>query len=118
MELGDFTLIAGRNNIGKTYLVYTLYGFLKMWKEMLAGEYSCMKEWNKLGSDNIHRASGCHLHPGVIGCLDGAEREHIDGSGGLLPVYQSVLPFHSFIIPLSRISCMSMSRCKRHNEKL
>lgn len=33
MELGDFTIIAGRNNTGKTYLVYTLYGFLKEWRE-------------------------------------------------------------------------------------
>lgn len=33
LELGDLTIIAGRNNTGKTYLVYTLYGFLKMWKE-------------------------------------------------------------------------------------
>ena len=32
LELGDFTLIAGRNNTGKTYIVYTMYGFLKMWQ--------------------------------------------------------------------------------------
>ncbi|MCY4263019.1 MAG: AAA family ATPase, partial [Candidatus Dadabacteria bacterium] len=37
-ELGDFTLIAGRNNTGKTFLVYTLYGFLKMWKQWPAIE--------------------------------------------------------------------------------
>ena len=30
IELGDLTIIAGRNNTGKTYLVYTLYGFLKI----------------------------------------------------------------------------------------
>ncbi len=30
LELGDLTIIAGRNNTGKTYVVYTLYGFLKM----------------------------------------------------------------------------------------
>ena len=30
MELGDLTIVAGRNNTGKTYLAYTLYGFLKM----------------------------------------------------------------------------------------
>lgn len=35
LELGDLTIIAGRNNTGKTYLVYTLYGFLKTWKEWL-----------------------------------------------------------------------------------
>ena len=33
LELGDFTIIAGRNNTGKTYIAYTLYGFLKMYRE-------------------------------------------------------------------------------------
>ena len=31
LELGDLTVIAGHNNTGKTYLAYTLYGFLKQW---------------------------------------------------------------------------------------
>lgn len=31
LELGRITIIAGRNNTGKTYLAYTLYGFLKQW---------------------------------------------------------------------------------------
>ena len=35
LELGDLTVIAGRNNTGKTYIVYSLYGFLKMWGEFL-----------------------------------------------------------------------------------
>lgn len=35
LELGDLTIIAGQNNTGKTYLVYTLYGFLRMWQESL-----------------------------------------------------------------------------------
>ena len=29
LELGDLTIIAGRNNTGKTYVAYTLYGFLQ-----------------------------------------------------------------------------------------
>ena len=32
ISLGDLTIIAGRNNTGKTYLVYALYGFLKQWE--------------------------------------------------------------------------------------
>ncbi len=32
LELGDLTIIAGRNNTGKTYLVYALYGLLKTWQ--------------------------------------------------------------------------------------
>ena len=35
LELGALTVIAGRNNTGKTYLVYTLYGFLKAWENWL-----------------------------------------------------------------------------------
>ena len=31
LELGDLTIIAGRNNTGKTYVAYTLYGFLAPW---------------------------------------------------------------------------------------
>ena len=30
MRLGQLTVIAGENNVGKTYLVYALYGFLQM----------------------------------------------------------------------------------------
>ncbi|MDE0123385.1 MAG: AAA family ATPase [Bryobacterales bacterium] len=33
MELGDLTIIAGHNNTGKTYLAYSIYGFLKSWNQ-------------------------------------------------------------------------------------
>ena len=33
LELGDLTVIAGRNNTGKTYIAYTLYAFLKLYEE-------------------------------------------------------------------------------------
>ena len=32
LELGDLTIVAGRNNTGKTYMAYALYGFLKRWE--------------------------------------------------------------------------------------
>lgn len=32
LELGRLTLIAGLNNTGKTYISYSLYGFLKTWR--------------------------------------------------------------------------------------
>ena len=32
LEPGDLTILAGRNNTGKTYLAYSLYGFLKSWR--------------------------------------------------------------------------------------
>ena len=38
LEIGDLTIIAGHNNTGKTYLVYTLYGFLKGFRELLLGK--------------------------------------------------------------------------------
>ena len=32
LQLGRLTVIAGRNNTGKTYIAYSLYGFLKTWQ--------------------------------------------------------------------------------------
>ena len=38
LELGDLTIIAGRNNTGKTYMVYALYGFLKSLKGLYVAD--------------------------------------------------------------------------------
>ncbi len=35
LELGDLTIIAGRNNTGKTYVAYALYGFLQKWSSTI-----------------------------------------------------------------------------------
>jgi predicted ATPase len=32
-ELGNITIICGKNNTGKTYATYALYGFLEFWKD-------------------------------------------------------------------------------------
>ena len=45
LDLGDLTVIAGRNNTGKTYLVYTLYGFLKMSKQSTRFSYDLGPEF-------------------------------------------------------------------------
>ncbi|MDE0285754.1 MAG: AAA family ATPase [Gammaproteobacteria bacterium] len=47
LELGDLTIIAGQNNTGKTYLVYTLYGFLKY-----INEPSHWYSLQEIGGDN------------------------------------------------------------------
>ena len=52
LELGDLTIIAGRNNTGKTYVAYALYGFLKAWSVRI-GEESPLsrgqkREWKSL----------------------------------------------------------------------
>lgn len=33
IELGDLTIICGKNNTGKTYASYAIYGFLEYWQE-------------------------------------------------------------------------------------
>lgn len=37
LELGDLTIVAGRNNTGKTYIAHALYGFLKKIPEITLG---------------------------------------------------------------------------------
>ena len=39
-ELGELTLICGRNNTGKTYATYALFGFLWHWRHLLEVEVS------------------------------------------------------------------------------
>ena len=34
-SLGDFTIICGSNNTGKTYATYALFGFLWQWRRFL-----------------------------------------------------------------------------------
>jgi hypothetical protein len=36
IEVGDFTIICGKNNTGKTYATYALYGFLRSWRRLNA----------------------------------------------------------------------------------
>lgn len=47
LELGDLTIITGRNNTGKTYMVYTLYGFLRDFNELA---YDIMNDWSTNGN--------------------------------------------------------------------
>jgi predicted ATPase len=37
-ELGDFTIICGENNTGKTYATYALFGFLYTWRSFFEME--------------------------------------------------------------------------------
>ncbi len=38
LTLGDFTIICGGNNTGKTYATYALFGFLLTWRQMVSLE--------------------------------------------------------------------------------
>ncbi|MBC2592836.1 AAA family ATPase [Ruficoccus amylovorans] len=35
LDLANFTVICGKNNSGKTYVTYAIYGFLKLWKNYI-----------------------------------------------------------------------------------
>ena len=35
VSLNDFTLICGQNNTGKTYITYSIYGFLHNWSSLI-----------------------------------------------------------------------------------
>lgn len=47
LKLGDLTIITGRNNTGKTYVVYTLYGFLRDFADM---SFEIMADWGANGT--------------------------------------------------------------------
>ena len=35
LELANLTVVCGMNNTGKTYLTYTIYGFLQNWRQFI-----------------------------------------------------------------------------------
>ena len=35
VSLNEFTLICGENNTGKTYITYSIYGFLNLWNDLI-----------------------------------------------------------------------------------
>ena len=57
LELGDLTIIAGRNNTGKTYLAYALYGFLKRWEWSPEAIVRLMREAGLAGVDSMAAAA-------------------------------------------------------------
>ena len=53
-SLGDFTIICGGNNTGKTYATYALFGFLDTWRRLLTWPTFGLKEKiNQLLSDGV-----------------------------------------------------------------
>ncbi len=42
VEIGDLTIVSGKNNTGKTYINYAIFGFLKNWKNLC--DFSIHKE--------------------------------------------------------------------------
>ena len=53
LRLGDLTIIAGRNNTGKTYLAYTLYGFLKVCSELISKSHIELAYFDKSVSKSL-----------------------------------------------------------------
>ena len=55
--VGDLTVICGKNNTGKTYLTYAVYGFLDFWKRYKPNIFNVslisnfFKEVNSIGLD-------------------------------------------------------------------
>lgn len=44
LELGNLTIICGKNNTGKTYVSYAIYGFLRTWSKLVGVEIKSSRE--------------------------------------------------------------------------
>ena len=57
-SLGDFTIICGENNTGKTYATYALYGFLDLWRKRFSFDdyrYIPDKAFDELRENGVTR---------------------------------------------------------------
>ena len=62
LELGDLTIIAGRNNTGKTYLAYALYGFLKHLKRWSTTAYDTRRADQPVDITSMISVAAAHGH--------------------------------------------------------
>lgn len=69
IDLNNLTIVCGKNNIGKTYLTYALYGFLNTWKYFLdakisSSDYATLREKGNVEIDiekQYHKKLKDHL---------------------------------------------------------
>ncbi|MFK5971453.1 MAG: ATP-binding protein [Candidatus Marithrix sp.] len=53
IELGELTVICGKNNTGKTYITYSIYGFLYKFHSLFIEEIECFKSLNFKNNTSI-----------------------------------------------------------------
>ena len=70
LELGDFTIIVGRNNTGKTYLAYAIYGFLRGFREIMLSD-----AFSKVLEDHFKRIASLSIKLIVDSLKDKGEVE-------------------------------------------
>lgn len=91
--LGDFTIICGGNNTGKTYATYALFGFLQTWQQKLIVEVSDQSIENLLSDGVVHidittylqqaddiLKQGCLLYTQQLPEIFAANSEHFQDS--------------------------------------
>lgn len=67
LELGDLTIIAGRNNTGKTYITYALYGFLSGFDRLFSSKWGrsyVEDHFTRIGAGSIEEAVRRLRHEG------------------------------------------------------
>lgn len=57
LELGDFTIISGRNNTGKTFIAYALYGFMKKFNSVMLSN-SMDEFFDRIFQDAVSMSAG------------------------------------------------------------
>ncbi|MEO5357245.1 MAG: ATP-binding protein [Nitrospirae bacterium YQR-1] len=73
-ELGDLTIICGKNNTGKTYATYALFGFLSFWRSVFKIDIPAefVERLMKDGAADIDLEYFVRKAPDIVkqGCLD------------------------------------------------
>ncbi|NEP39176.1 MAG: ATP-binding protein [Okeania sp. SIO2H7] len=79
LELGDLTIICGKNNTGKTYVNYAIYGFMESWKSNI--DLDLEKEIETLFQDGVLKIN-----------LASYKQKFIDALGEVANSYSEFIP--------------------------
>lgn len=76
LELGDLTIVCGRNNSGKTYATYSIFGLLNHMKSSFADSYVTARDLEVLAANGQVVIKIDRLIKGLPGVLDSQSKEY------------------------------------------
>jgi len=76
IELGDLTIICGKNNTGKSYATHAIYGFLKTWEDNIDFQIEEPKI-QSLFQNGVLKIKLTSLETALVGILDTLSKQYI-----------------------------------------
>jgi len=100
-DIGELTIICGKNNTGKTYATYALYGFINFWNEAFDYDWLGKEAAKKLFSTGSVKIEIDDIHRNTHNIVNNACKEYISHLSTVFATHPKYFSNSGFEISLS-----------------